>query len=193
MHKTTFKVRKQKWELFNQECKAASIRRDDFLNRALTAEIDILESIPACDSEGAHWLKKTWVEHGPRNDRELLPVPVLLSSEVIARLNAVCSMKGVPRDAFFDCALTFFTERLYESVIVIKNPRTTKDLVSQVASIANDPNDELTDSDRRRFLADTCQEWWAHHDLVSMRDDYYKERVSFDKGRTEHEKALLEL
>ena len=192
MPKTTIKVRTKRWELFNRECKAASMRRDDFLDRTLPGEILMLQGIPACDAEGERWLKKTWVDHGSNSDTELHPVPILLSDTVIAQLNAACIEKRVPRDAFIDCALNFLIERIYESVVVIKNPRTTKDLVSRIANVLNDPRDEIEEQDRQGHITETLNEWSVSRNLASFSDDFYKIRLSFNAARVDQEKNMFE-
>lgn len=191
MSKTTMKVRKKQWDFFNRECKAASLRRDDFLDRSLPGEIALLNKIPACDEVGALWLKHAWVRHWSSSDTDLQPVPLLLSDDVINKLNSVCAKKAVPRDAFFDCALAFLSARLYEAVIVIKDPRTNADLISQLSRVYNDPRDELTIADRERFVAETVEEWQARRDLVPFTDDFYRTRLSYDEAKVDAEKMRL--
>lgn len=193
MSKTTMRVRQKKWDFFNRECKAASLRRDDFLDRSLPGEIALFDQIDPCDETGELWLKQTWVHHWSGSDTDLQPVPLLLSDGVIKKLNSVCAKKAVPRDAFFDCALAFLSERLYEAVVVIKNPRTNKDLVSQLGDVYNDPRDELTEADRSRFITETVEEWRAHRDLALLKDDFYKTRLSYNKSKVDTEKELLQL
>ncbi len=192
MPKTTIKVRTKRWDVFNRECKAASLRRDDFLDRALPGEIALLQSIPACDEEGERWLKKTWVEHGAMRDSQLHPVPILLSKNVIEQLNSACAEKRVPRDAFLDCVLTFFIERLYEAVIVIKNPRTTRDLMWQISDVLTDTREELTDRDRDGFIKEAVDEWCDARYLVPFCHDFYRDRLFFDAERVANEKSMLE-
>lgn len=168
------------------------MRRDDFLDRVLPGEITLLKKIAPCDIEGERWLKKTWIDHGCSKDTELRPVPILMSNAVIEQLNTVCMEKRVPRDAFIDCALSFFIERLYEAVIVIKNPRTTRDLVGQIADVLNDSREEVGNAEQQRFIAETVQEWWGRRNLEPLSDDFYKMRLSFDAARVTEEQAMLE-
>ena len=65
----------------------------------------------------------------------------------------------VPRDAFVDCALSFFTTRLREAVIVIKDPRTQNDLVGKIAVVLNDDREDLKGSDEKLFIVETVREW----------------------------------
>ena len=117
----------------------------------------------------------------------------MLSQSVIDDINAACSAKRVLRDAFLDCALYYFTERLYEAVVVIKNPRNTRDLVSQIASVLNDPREELTEEDRRRFIVETIEEWAQPRRLERFSGDFYREEMSWDATRVADEKTKQEL
>jgi len=191
MPKTTIKARKKRWELFVRECRAASLRRDDLLNRTLPGEITLLEAIPPCDEEGARWLKKTWVEHWESTDRELQSVPLTLSDEVIAKLNVACNEKMVPRDAFVDCALRFLTTRLYEAVVVIKTPRTFNDLASRIASALQD--EEAPDRDRHRFIVEYAEEWAKERQLFSWDQNFYQRMLSYNAERVSQETSLLDL
>lgn len=191
MPKTTFKIRVKLWELFNRECQAMSIRRDNFLNNALHGEIALFAQIKPCDSDGERWVKKMWVEHGDSKDCELRLAPVLLSDEVIEQINTTCLAKRVPRDAFMDCALTFLVQRLYEPALVIKNPRTTKDVSAQIAQVLNDDHE---DADRERLVSEVAQEFLDSRKtkLLDPGYDIYKDRLSFDADRVAQEKLMLE-
>lgn len=189
--KTTFKVRKSLWDLFAKECKAASLRRDDLLNRALPGEIAQLEAIPACDDEGERWLKNTWLDHCISADDSLQTVPLILNPEVLTRMNAACDAKRVTRDAFLDCALTFLTTRLDEAVIVIKNPRTTDDIAHQLVDVLRDADG--SSKDRDRWLLDRVGGWGKQRSFVAMDADYCRNRLSYDKGRVDSERLLFAL
>ena len=145
-----------------------------------------------CDAEGERWLKKTWIDHGSSRDTELQAVPIQLSEEVIKQLKYVCIEKRVPRDAFLDCALRFFSARLYEAAIVIKTPRTKRDLGSQVIFVLNQPGDELEDSERQRAASEVVQEWFDCRDTEPFQDDFYEMHLSFNSTRVSEERALLE-
>ena len=192
MSKTTFKVRTKRWDFFNQECKAMSIRRDSFLNNTLLGEVDLLAQIQPCDFEGELWLKKTWAEHWDSKDCALKSVPILLSDEVIEHINTTCSEKRVPRDAFMDCALAFFVQRLYEPAMVIKNPRTTRDTVAQLAQVFIDGREEITETDQERFVSEIWQELVEGMVIHLFDTDIYKVRLSFDADRVAEEKLMLE-
>lgn len=193
MAKTTLRVRAKAWEIFNRECKAASLRRDDFLNRSLPAEIELLKAISPCDEEGARWLKRNWVDKSGSADTELQPVPILLSSEVIELMNKACEEKKIPRDAFFDCALRYFVERIYEAALVIKTPRTELDLVAQVAFQVNDPREELTEKDRDDFIAETVKQWSAKRKLDYFSAGYYQQNLSINAAKVQEHIIVQEL
>jgi hypothetical protein len=193
MAKTTLKVRAKAWDIFNRECKAASLRRDDFLNRALPGEIDVLKKVAPCDGEGERWLKRNWIDQGSSDDTELRPIPILLSGDVLNAMNSVCEEKKVPRDAFFDCALRYFVERLYEAVVVIKNPRTGRDLVSQIAAQINDTREEITKKEEEAFVVETVNEWAGTRRLEYFSNDYYQRNLSIDAAKVQEHNMLLEL
>jgi hypothetical protein len=192
MAKTTFKVRKNQWNYFNQECKVASMRRDDFLNRVLPGEIALLAALPPCDEEGEAWLRKTWIDHWSTKDTALTTVPLALSDEVLVSLSATCEAKRVPRDAFFDAALAYLTARLYEAVVVIKNPRTDKDIAGQLVDIHMGGEEDLSEADRDRFSLDAVNEWKDGRYLIPLADNFYKTRLSYDKARVDQERSILE-
>lgn len=193
MAKTTVKVRARKWELFNRECKAASMRRDDFLNRALPAEIALLGKIAACDEVGEKWLKRNWLDRNGREDSDIQPVSLMLSDDVLHALNGICMEKRVPRDAFIDSALSYLTARLYEAAVVIKNPRNTQDLVGRVADVLNDPREELDDRTRDQFLLEAINEWADERELHPFSDNFYAQNLSFDQSRVSEERMILEM
>lgn len=193
MAKTTLKVRGKAWDTFNQECKVASLRRDDFLDRSLPGEIELLKKITPCDEEGERWLRRNWLDQGGAGDTELRPTPILLSKDVLDAMNGVCEEKRIPRDAFFDCALRYFIERLYEAVLVIKNPRTGRDLVSQIAYQFNDTREEISQKDADLFVLETVNEWADKRRLEYFADDYYERTLSVDKAKVQEHNLLLEL
>jgi hypothetical protein len=193
MSKTTVKVRVRKWELFNKECKAASMRRDDFLNRVLPAEIALLGKIDACDDAGEKWLKRNWLDRNDRGDSELQATSLMLSDDVLNALNGMCVEKRVPRDAFIDSALTYLTERLYEAAVVIKTPRNTRDLVGRVADVLNDPREEIDDRTRDQFVLETVNEWAEERQLQPFSDNFYSQNLSFDQTRVSEERMMLEM
>jgi len=185
MAKTTVKVRVKRWEYFNKECKAASIRRDDFLNRALPDEIECLQSIPACDDEGERWLKKIWLERNSEWGVEFQSAPILLSDDVLAKLNQVCAEKRVPRDAFIDCTLTYFSARLYEAVIVIKKPRTSDDLVSRAAVILNDDREGIDEAEDNAAIVDEVKGRLQSWKLEALANNFYETNLSFSHTRVQ--------
>ena len=190
MSKTTFKVRKQRWDYFNRECKAMSLRRDDLLNRLLPAEIAILANIPSCDAIGARWLKDRWVTMWSSSDFELVSVPVLLASDVVQSLNATCAEKTVPRDAVLDCFLNFLTGRLVDAALVLKDPRTEADLGAQVAEIMTD--DDNSDKDAKEFVFETVSDWTKKRALSAWSKGFYETQLSYDAARVEQERSMLE-
>lgn len=190
MSKTTFKVRKQRWDYFNRECKAMSLRRDDLLNRLLPAEIDILANISSCDAIGARWLKDRWVTMWSSSDFELVSVPVLLTSEAVQRLNTICAEKGIPRDAFLDCLLNFLTGRLVDAALVLKDPRTESDLGAQVAEIMTDADN--SDKEAKEFVFETASEWTKKRALSAWSKDFYEKQLSYNAARVEQERLMLE-
>jgi hypothetical protein len=190
MSKTTIRVRKQRWDYFNRECKAMSLRRDDLLNRLLSAEIAILADMPPCDAVGSRWLKDRWVTMWSAGDFELMNVPVVLSEDVVTSLNATCADKGVPRDAFLDCFLQFLTARLLDPALVIKDPRTERDLGSQVSAIQTD--DDSTDSEVKEFLFETASEWSKGRALATWDKGFYAKQLGYDADRVEKEQLMLE-
>ncbi len=185
MPKTTIQVRSKKWDLFNKECKATSMRRDDFLNRTLPSEVEILEKIPPCDETGESWLKRNWLAENEPQDAELQAVSLNISESVIASLNKVCKEKRIPRDAFIDCVLTYLTNRIYEAAIVIKNPRTSADLVSCVAHQHNDPIEGIDNETHSRWMLETVKGYTDKRDLTFFNDNFYQTRLSFNKARVE--------
>lgn len=193
MAKTTLKVRAKTWDLFNRECKAASFRRDDFLNRVLPGEVALLKKITPCDADGERWLKRNWIDRGRAGDTELRPVPMSLADDVLEEMNNTCLEKKVPRDAFFDCALTYLTERMYEAVLVIKAPRTSHDLVSQIAFQLNDTREEVSVKDAETFLVETVKDWAAPRRLEIFSDGFYQDSLSFDSARVDEHKMWQEL
>ena len=169
------------------------MRRDDFLNRVLPAEIALLGKIDACDEAGEKWLKRNWLDRNDRGDSELQATSLMLSDDVLNALNAMCIEKRVPRDAFIDSALTYLTERLYEAAVVIKNPRNTRDLVGRVADVLNDPREEIDDRTRDQFVLETVNEWAEERQLHPFSDNFYSQNLSFDQARVSEERMMLEM
>lgn len=195
MPKTTFRVRKKRWDLFTAECKAASLRRDDLLDRVLPEELQQLGAIAACDAAGAHWVRANWVTAWALDDAELQPIPVMLCDDVLKQLNATCADKGVPRDAFFDCVLTYLTQRLYEAVIVIKRPRVTRDLVSRMHDVLHEQavdGYEPTNSEQQQWIVDEVEEWDKGRNLAALSDSFYSDRLSYSEERIRTEREMLE-
>jgi hypothetical protein len=192
MPKTTISVRVKQWDFFNKECKAASLRRNDFLDRVLPGEIAMLQRIPACNEDGSKWLKRHWIGNTNPKDFQIEQVPILLSETVLESLNSTCVEKKVPRDAFLDCVLCFLTERLLEAVVVIKNPRTDRDLVSKIAFQMNDEREELTDKDRKEIILKTIEEHANLNAWEKFADNFYQERLSFDTARVEKDSLWME-
>ena len=190
MPKTTLRVQKNRWDFFQLECQACNFRRDTYLNRVLPGEIALLEEIPACDEEGFQWLKKTWHgKDGPLRNEETIHVAITLDQEVIDRLNTTCEIKRVPRDAFFHCFLEFITTRLYQAAVVIKDPRTTKDVASDIADVMSD--DDINERDRNSFLLEVAQKLYDHKQLAVLHHNYYSGMLSYDKQRVDSENFLL--
>lgn len=195
MPKTTFRVRKKRWELFTAECKAASLRRDDLLDRILPEETQRLGAMTACDAAGAHWVKANWVTAWAGEDAELQPVPVMLSDQALEQLNTTCAEKGVPRDAFFDCVLTYLTQRLYEAVIVIKRPRVTRDLVSRMHDVLHEQDIdgyEPSNRDQQQWILDEVEKWDQERNLTALSDSFYSDRLCYTEARIRSERELLE-
>lgn len=192
MPKTTFRVRQKQWDLFNRECKAASLRRDDLLDRVLPDELLLLSKTSGCDEIGYRWLKGNWMTTVDPRDSALIAAPVLLSQAVLDQLNAVCTDRCVPRDAFVDCALYFLTKRLYEAVIVIKKPRTSQDLVGELAEVLlqAESSAELNSKERDSWINETVEEWWAKRNLNCLADDFYDSRLSYNIERLESDAAF---
>ncbi len=193
MAKTTVRVRTKKWELFNKECKAASIRRDDFLDRALPDELALLKTIAPCDDVGERWLKGNWVLRDRDSDHQLQAVPMLLSDTVISELNAVCAEKKIPRDAFLDCALSYFTARLHEAVIVIRKPRTKADLIARIAETLNNESEELDEKDVEQFILEDARNSVTPWKLERFSENFYSESLSINAARVEFESFIGEI
>lgn len=190
MARTTLRVNKKRWDLFQRECQALFLRRDAYLNHALPGELDIFEQVPPCDEEGRAWLKESWARTGALLRDGTIPVAITLKPELIERLNTMCDEKRVPRDAFFNCFLDFITTRLIEPAVVIKDPRTEKDVASQLAAVLGD--DEMNEDDVRWNLLDIAKAWGNKRNLVPLSPDYYREQLSYNQERVSAEKALLE-
>jgi hypothetical protein len=187
MAKTTVKVRKKQWAMFNGECQAASLRRDDFLSRLLPGEISMLDAIPACDSAGEQWLKRNWLGWRGSRDTELVAVPILLDDQVLKSMTSVCIEKKIPRDAFFDCVL------YYDAANVIKDLRSFKDLAARLVYQKNQEYDGISERERSEFIIEELDEWSKGMDLDCFKEDYYKDRLSFDEARVERQNNLLEM
>ncbi len=193
MAKTTVRVRTKKWELFNKECKAASIRRDDFLNRALPDELALLKRISPCDEVGERWLKGNWVLRDRDLDHQLQAVPMLLSDTVISELNEVCAEKRIPRDAFLDSALSYFTARLHEAVIVIRKPRTKADLIARIAETLNNESEELDEKEIEQFILEDARNSVTPWKLERFSENFYSESLSINAARVEFESFIGEI
>lgn len=191
MAKTTLRVNKKRWEYFSRECQVLFLRRDAYVNHVLPGELTLLESMPACDEEGRRWLKQSWSgKGGLLREEDTQPVAVALAGDLLSRLNTVCDEKRVPRDAFFNCFLDFITARLYEPAVVIKDPRTNKDVASQLTDVLSD--DEADEDDVRWQLLDVAKSWGKKRNLSSLNPEYYRERLFYDSERVQQEKELLE-
>lgn len=191
MPKTTFKVRAKLWEYFNRECKAISLRRDDLIDRVLPGELSLLETIPPCDAVGSKWVKDRWITMWSASDVEMATAPVMLSELVLSRLNQTCIEKNIPRDAFFDCFLEYLTGRFVDPALVIKDPRTERDLGSQVAALMTD--DELGEREIQRELFDVASGWMEGRKVLVWSTSLYQERLSYSAERVETERLMLEL
>jgi hypothetical protein len=190
MPKTTIRVRKKRWDFFNRECKAISLRRDDFLSRLLPGELARLADVPACDAEGARWLKDRWATSWSSYDYEIISVPVLLSEEPLQLLNSICADKQIPRDAFLDCFLEFLTARIADAALVLRDPRASDDLGSQVADIVS--NDEASDQEAEGWLLSVATEWYSQRNPAAWAVDFYQARLRYDAKRVEDERFALE-
>jgi hypothetical protein len=189
--KTTFRVRAKRWDLFNRECKVMSLRRDDLLSRLLPPEISIADKLEPCDPVGARWLKDRWVTMWNPGDSELVAVPVLLEDDVLDKLNELCTSKNIPRDAFIDCAIEFWTSRLYDAALVIKNPRGESDIASRVAEIMMD--DDLPDSQVKQYLFEIASDWIKGRNLSAWDQSTYEKRLSYSAQKVESEILMLQL
>jgi len=186
MPKTTFRANKTRWDYFNKECQACNWRRDQAVNRLLPGEIALLEQIPASDDAGFHWLKNNWLgDGGQLTGEDTVHVAVTLDKEVLDRLNTACESKRVPRDAFFHCFLQFITTRLYEAAVVMKDPRTTKDVASAIADIMS--NDEYSNRDRKDFVFEVAEQLFNSRQLGILSSDYYSQMLSYDQARIDRE------
>lgn len=191
MPKTTFKVRARQWDYFNRECKVMSLRRDDLIDRVLPGELALLEKIPPCDMVGARWVKDRWVTMWNVTDVEIANATVMLSEPVLSRLNQACIDKNIPRDAFFDSFLEYLTGRLIDPALVIKDPRSDRDLGSQVAELMMD--DEFGDADIKRELLNVATDWIKGRKISLWNESMYKQRLSYSAETVEIERAMLEL
>ncbi len=192
MPRTTIRVRNKPWEYFQKECQALFLRRDAYLNHVLPGELSILEDMPPCDEAGRSWLKQSWMgKGGLLRDKETTPVAVTLDQDVLARLNKACDDKCVPRDAFFNCVLDFITTRLYEPAVVIKNPRTGKDVASQLADLLTD--EEMNENEVRFHLFEIAKEWGNARNITRLRRDYYRYQLYYNEARVNDEKEFLDI
>ena len=191
MPKTRFKVRAKQWDYFNRECKVMSLRRDDLIDRLLPGELFLLEAIPPCDTVGARWLKDRWVTMWRVTDADMINAPVMLSESALGRLNQACADKNVPRDAFFDCFIEYLTGRLVDPALVIKDPRSERDLESQVAAVMMD--DELGDTDIQRELFSIASEWEKTRNITNWAPSFYQKRLSYSVERVETDRLVLEM
>lgn len=191
MPKTTFKVRANQWDYFNRECKMMSLRRDDLIDRVLPDELELLEAIAPCDTVGSKWLKDRWVTMWSVTDVKLTNAPLMLSEPVLKRLNQACTEKSIPRDAFFDCFLEFLTGRLVDPSLVIRAPRTERDLGSQVAALMTD--NELNDRDIQWQLFDVATDWLKGRKVALWNEALYQCRLSYSTERVETDRLTLEL
>lgn len=191
MAKTTFKVRAKQWEFFNHECKVMSLRRDGFITRVLPEEIKLLNEIDPCDAVGAKWLKDRWVTMWGTRDIELINAPVMLSDDVLNSLNQTCAEKNVPRDAFVDCFLVFLTGRLIDAAVVIKDPRTDRDLASQVVAVRNE--EDIDDNELGLQLLDATNDWAKKRNTALWGKALYRERLVWNAEKVEVELEILEL
>jgi len=190
MPKTTFKVRTKQWELFNRECRLMSFRRDEVIDRVLPIELAILGEMPPCDEVGSRWLKGRWVTMWRSTDVVIANAPVMLSEPVLNQLNQTCIEKGIPRDAFFDCVLEFLTVRFYEPALVIKDPRTNKDLVSRVVALIAD--DDLDDRDAERALFEEASDLIKERNVSCLTPSFYQNRLSYNTERVEEQLLIFQ-
>lgn len=117
----TVKVNPLHWDLFNAAVKAAGLRRDAFLNRALPAEVDMLDLVPSNTEAGERYLKK--LKSAVKNYEK--QVSLTLDADLALRINNTCKKKRVLRDPFLSTAISFLTSRLIMPAMVIKDPRGT--------------------------------------------------------------------
>lgn len=198
MAKTTFRVDRKRWDMFNRECKASFLRRDAYLNHILPGEIQILEQLPPNNDAAHQWLKSRWFgQHGQLRTDVTDFVSAMLDKPLIERLNQACDERNIPRDAFVHCVLMFLTERLIEAVLVIKNPRTTSDTFSKVAEVCyavqDDEDDERGEDetlfDTKLALLSISSTIRARN-LEPLRQDYYQRELSFPPKRLAEQKAV---
>lgn len=150
----------------------------------------MLEAMPPCDAVGAKWIKDRWVTNWGGTDLEMVSAPVMLSDETLDHLNRSCAEKKVPRDAFFDCFLQFLTGRLADAALVIKDPRTKRDIGAQIVSVMHD--DDLTDSEAKGFLFDIAKEWMGGRATGHWGKSMYQDRLCYDQSRVESEQLMFE-
>src|SRR5437763_40138 len=100
MRKTTFRVSKKVWELFDATCKTGFLRRDAYLNHTLPEELELLEKLQPNDDEAYQWIKNTWFgRDGPLRSEATHFISVLLDDALIERINHACEQRRIPRDA----------------------------------------------------------------------------------------------
>ena len=99
--KTTFRVSPQILSEFQEYIEAFGLRRDKYLNRVLPKAIFRLRRA----NTNSPVAEKFWKAMRDVRERSLQKVAVLLESDVLSDLNAVCAEKRIPRDQFFQTVL----------------------------------------------------------------------------------------
>ena len=207
MSKTTFRVDSKRWGQFCGVCEEIFLRRNAYLNHVLPGEIQILEQLPPNNDEAHQWLKNTWYgKHGRLRTNVTEYVSVMLEKPLIDRLNQACNERRIPRDAIVHCVLMFLTKRLHDPALVIKDPRTTRDIDSMLIEATLNAKDEGIDGNgeeisqvlnsMRFALNDIAITMWDIN-LDPLRLDYYQKELSFPpeklaKGK-EADKEIEEL
>ncbi|MGZ3767903.1 MAG: hypothetical protein ACXVA2_24780 [Mucilaginibacter sp.] len=84
-------------DIMKTKMDAACLKRDAYLDKALRCESGFLQEAPTSNSDKA----KNYITDNLRQ-LKLKPLNLLLSTETIDLMNAVCKEKNVPRDAFIN-------------------------------------------------------------------------------------------
>jgi len=196
MPKITFKVREKVWKLLNDECKALSLKRDDFLDRVIDIELDNFEKITKCDDVGSAWLEKNWIYYNTPfacQYYDVIPVSVNLSESLIKSIQAISTDKKVPRDAFLDLAIQFVSIRILEPAKIIKNPRIDTDIYSRTIRVLGDDDIDLLSDDAIEDILSVNKEWLAkNRRLISLMENNIYAKLSITQADVEQQRNIQE-